>query len=200
MMEGNYSEALELLNAAENYPDNLGEGKLPGTQENDIHYFKGIVYSEIGEINQAKSLFVKATKGSSAPVQAIFYNDPQPDKIFYQGLAWLKLGNGEKAKNIFNGLIEFSSMHMNDQIRIDYFAVSLPDLLVFDQDLKQKNNIHCHYLNGLGNLGLQNQQMAKSSFKKVLWYDRNHQGAITHLNMIQFINLYGNNKNIVGAS
>ena len=88
---------------------------------------------------------------------------------------------------------------MHDEIKIDYFAVSLPDLLVFDQDLNKKNNIHCNYLLGLGNLGLDKQQQAEVSFKEVLEHDRNHQGAITHLNMIRFINNYGNNKKIMGA-
>ncbi len=38
-------------------------------------------------------VFQKATQGLSEPVQAIYYNDQQPDKIFYQELAWKKLGN-----------------------------------------------------------------------------------------------------------
>ncbi|HEX8332610.1 MAG TPA: tetratricopeptide repeat protein, partial [Segetibacter sp.] len=40
--ENDYAEALTLLDAAENYPSNLGEGKLYGVQENDILYLKGI--------------------------------------------------------------------------------------------------------------------------------------------------------------
>jgi tetratricopeptide (TPR) repeat protein len=124
-------------------------------------------------------------------VQAIFYNDPQPDKIFYQGLAWLRLGEQDKAEAIFNRLIRFAAEHMNDEIKIDYFAVSLPDLLVFDQDLNRKNKIHCHYLTGLGLLGLGDELGAEAAFKKALAEDHNHQGAITHLNMIPFLSRHG---------
>ncbi|HUQ96038.1 MAG TPA: hypothetical protein VM010_00125, partial [Chitinophagaceae bacterium] len=191
VLEGSFKEALDLLAATTHYPHNLGEGKLPGTQENDIHYLQALAYKNIGDTEKANALFCQATQGETEPVQAIFYNDPQPDKIFYQGLAWLQLGHPEKANLIFNRLIQFADAHQNDEIKIDYFAVSLPDLLVFDQDLNQKNNVHCQYLRGLGLLGLNKQPEAATAFKKVLAADHNHQGAITHLNLIPFLNKYG---------
>jgi tetratricopeptide (TPR) repeat protein len=184
---GRYEEALDLLIAAETYPENLGEGKLYGCQENDIHYLKGCAYDGLGQTDTARGYFERASKGLTEPVQAIFYNDQQPDKIFYQGLAWKKLGNYEKAEAIFNRLIEFGEQHLNDDVMIDYFAVSLPDLLVFDQDLNQRNKNHCHYLIALGNLGLNNTRVpvAEKYFKLVLDRDINHFGAALHLKMAQ---------------
>jgi tetratricopeptide (TPR) repeat protein len=185
--EGRNEKALELLTNVEAYPINLGEGKLYGTQENDIHYLQGCAYAAMGLEEKAKEKFIQATKGISEPVQAIFYNDPQPDKIFYQGLAWLKLGDKKKAKEIFEKLISFAAQHINDKIEIDYFAVSLPDLLVFDQDLSLKNKVHCEYLTGLGLLGLHKTEEAKIHFNKVLKENINHQGAEVHLKMIEFL-------------
>ena len=185
--KGEHERALQLLGKLENYPVNLGEGKLYGTQENDIHYVQGCAYQAMGKEEQATDKFINATKGISEPAQAIFYNDPQPDKIFYQGLAWLKLGNTEKANEIFNKLINFGNKHMDDKIKIDYFAVSLPDLLVFDQDLDIKNRIHCDYLIGLGYLGLGKDKLATDHFKKVLDKNINHQGTINHLKMVDFL-------------
>lgn len=184
--EGKFSEALKLLEQAEKYPHNLAEGKLPGVQENDIFYLKGCCYEEIGMPEKANEFFRKATVGISEPVQAIYYNDPQPDKIFYQGLAWRKLGNKEKADHIFRRLIEFGVQHMDDKIRIDYFAVSLPDLLVFDQDLDLRNRTHCHYLIALGNLGLNNgnAQEAEKHFNIVLENNCTHIGATVHKKML----------------
>ena len=46
---GEFEKALQLLHEAENYPDNLGEGKLFGAQENDIHYLKGLAYEQSGD-------------------------------------------------------------------------------------------------------------------------------------------------------
>ncbi|MCU7550074.1 DUF5107 domain-containing protein [Chitinophagaceae bacterium LB-8] len=188
---GDAKEALQLLEQAEIYPVNLGEGKLYGTQENDIHYLKGLAFEQLNVQKRAEEYFQKATEGISEPVQAIFYNDPQPDKIFYQGLAWMKLGENEKASAIFKKLISFGLDHIDDNISIDYFAVSLPDLLVFDADLNLRNRIHCLYLMGLGNLGLGNYhtESAEACLNEVLGLDVNHQGAGIHKRMIDFTSL-----------
>jgi len=185
--ESRYDEALNFLTEAGHYPDNLGEGKLYGAQENDIHYLTGCAYEGLRQVEHAHEFFKKATIGLTEPVQAIYYNDQQPDKIFYQGLAWKKLGQVSKAEKIFNRLISFGNLHMNDKIRIDYFAVSLPDLLVFDLDLNLRNRNHCHYLIGLGYLGLNHgkQQEAETHLDAILKNDINHFGAAIHKRMIQ---------------
>ena len=188
LSEGRNEYALQLLTEAETYPLNLGEGKLYGTQENDIYYLQGCAYEAMGLMPNAKEKFIQATVGISEPAQAIFYNDQQPDKIFYQGLAWMKLGDKEKAHKIFERLIDFGTAHITDNIEIDYFAVSLPDLLVFDQDLNIKNVIHCNYLIGLGMLGLGKIDVAKNCFIKILDININHQGAAIHLLMVDFLN------------
>jgi tetratricopeptide (TPR) repeat protein len=183
--ENKYNEALNFLKEAENYPENLGEGKLYNARENDLNYLKGCAYEGSGQLGKANEYFTLATEGMSAPGQAIYYNDQQPDKIFYQGLAWKKLGRFDKAEEIFNELITFGTSHLNDTIKIDYFAVSLPDLLVFDQDLDRRNKNHCLYLIGLGYLGLNNGKISEAiqHFDNVLLYDINHLGAQLHLKM-----------------
>jgi tetratricopeptide (TPR) repeat protein len=185
--KGKPQEALDLLNGTDKYPENLGEGKLFNTPENDIEYLKGIAHVLAGEQDKAIEYFIKATEGNDEPLQAIFYNDPQPDKIFYQGLAWLKLNDNQKANRIFNKFIEFGKEHMHDVISIDYFAVSLPDLLVFETDLNERNKIHCLYIMALGYLGLGNQYLdkARSLFDEILTLDKNHQGAIIHGKMLK---------------
>ena len=187
--EGDNEKALQLLAEAEHYPENLGEGKLPGAQENDIHYLKGLAYEQMGNEVAAKKYFLAATKGNHEPVQAIFYNDQQPDKIFYQGLAWIKLGYRDKAGAIFQRLIDFGREHLNDHVTIDYFAVSLPDLLVFDVDLNFRNRVHCLYLIALGELGLNTKSSTtiEASFEEVLQLDSNHQGALVHKKMVGFL-------------
>ena len=190
LLAENSAEAFDLLNTAENYPLNLGEGKLYGVQENDIFYLKGLAFEMKGDAASAESYFEQATVGLDAPVQAVFYNDQQPDKLFYQGLAWRKLHQSERAETLFTRLIQYGEAHLEDKIKLDYFAVSLPDMLVFDTDLDERNRIHCYYLMALGNLGLGNGRTheAIAYFDKVLEMDVNHQGAIIHRNMVDFLN------------
>jgi tetratricopeptide (TPR) repeat protein len=186
ILRQDYQQALELLSATEYYPENLGEGKLHGTQENDRHFLLGCVYEGLGEKDKAVELFTAATVGISQPAQAIYYNDPQPDKIIYQALAWVKLGKPEKAQSIFRSFIQFGNEHMEDKITIDYFAVSLPDMLVFDLDINHRNVIHCNYLIGLGYLGLGDEAAAGQWLGNVQQLDINHQGAAVHLQMKPF--------------
>ena len=141
--EGKYADAIKLLNECLVYPYHLGEGKLTGAQENDFHYWLGCAYEEMGDILQAKEYLKLAKEGLLEPTAAIFYNDQKPEKIFYQGLALLKLGLTDEAHNRFNRLIEYGEKHINDCIKLDYFAVSLPDLLIWEDDLTLRNRIHC---------------------------------------------------------
>lgn len=181
--EGEPKQAIELLTQAQVYPHNLGEGKLYGTQENDIFYLLGCAFDELGDPEQAIRCYQKATQGSTEPSAAIFYNDQQPDQIFYQGLAWRKLGEAESARQIFERLINYSLEHLNDKVKIDYFAVSLPNLLVFEDDLELRNKIHCYFMRGLGHLGMGSNDQANQAFTTVLSLDAEHLGAKQHLEL-----------------
>ena len=184
--EGRFFAAISLLKETDAYPHNLGEGRLPNTEENDILYYKGLAYDGLGETENARYAFEKATIGSSDPQQAYFYNDQQPDKILYQGLAWKALKNEKKARSCFNKLIKHGEKHLFDQCRIDYFAVSLPDLAIWDDDLNVRNLIHCKYVMGLGYLGLGEIVKASGFFKEVIALDINHQGAQIHLKIVNY--------------
>jgi hypothetical protein len=59
----------------------------------------------------------------------------------------------------------------------EFFAVSLPDFLVFEDDLNKRNTIHCLYMRGLGLIGLNKYEQAKIQLDEVLRLESNHQGA-----------------------
>ncbi|GHV47504.1 hypothetical protein FACS1894181_01090 [Bacteroidia bacterium] len=150
----NYEEVLRLIEECYLYPHNLGEGKLYGAQENDFDYYKGCALEGLGREEEAKACFEKASKGNYTLAAAMYYNDQKPDKIFYQGLALLKLGRTEEAKSRFQNLITYGEKHLSDTFKMDYFAVSLPDLQIWEDDMDKKNRTHCEYLIELGHLGL----------------------------------------------
>ena len=155
-----------------------------GTKENDIFYWLGIAYEGLGKVEPSQRYLHKATIGSDELEMALYYNDPQPDKIFYQGCSWLKLGEEDKAEAIFHRLIHYGESHLNDDIKLDYFAVSLPDLLIFESNLSEKNKINCQYLSALGYMGFEELDTAIGLFKKILLKDASHHGAKMHLELI----------------
>jgi len=179
-----YQQAIRQLEVAQTYPHNLGEGKLYGAQENDIFYWLGCAYEGLGKADEAKQCFKKATIGLSQPGAAMFYNDQQPDKIFYQGLAWQKLGDEAKATEIFTSLMKYGQEHINDEVQLDYFAVSLPNLLIFDDNLNLRNRIHCLYISGLGLVGLKKFKEAEQALNEVLELEATHLGAKIHKEMM----------------
>jgi tetratricopeptide (TPR) repeat protein len=182
---GQFYEAIECLESAQKYPNNLGEGKLFGTQENDIFYFLACAYEGLLQPEKAFYFLEKSTVGLAEPSAVMFYNDQQPDKIFYQGLSWQKLGKQDKANKIFTKLVNYGIEHRLDEVKIDYFAVSLPNLLIFDDDLNLRNKIHCMFIEGLGRLGLKQLENAKVLFEEILILNTEHLGAKTHLKMIK---------------
>ena len=179
-----FDEAIGLLKECYDYPHNLGEGKLRGAQENDFNYWMGCAFEGKGMADEAKRCFSLASEGLSEPCDAMYYNDQKPDKIFYQGLAWLKLGDKEEAGRRFNRLIEYGKANLDNNVKIDYFAVSLPDLLIWEDDLNRRNKVHCHYMMGLGYLGLGDSENAEKHLKAAQALDINHQGVQCHMAML----------------
>jgi tetratricopeptide (TPR) repeat protein len=183
LLEGKqYHRAIEHLAAAKVYPHNLGEGKLVGAQENQIDYYLGVAYEGLQDTEAAVKFFEKASKGLDEPAGAMYYNDQPADTIYYQGLALEKQGKQDEARGRFHKLYDYGEKHIFDEMKIDYFAVSLPDFLVFEEDLNKKNAVHCNYLMGLGSLGLGNLEKARVLFREALNADINHQGVRIHYN------------------
>ena len=175
---GQLQEARQNLENALIYPENLGEGKLEGTKDNNICYMLGLVCDKLNQKEEAQNYYRMATAGAEEVAGVMYYNDQPADMILFQGLAWEKLGETAKAKAKYAKLIDYGERHIDDPVKIEYFAVSLPDFLIFDEDLNMKNKAHCYYLLGLGNLGYGRKQEAERYFTKALQYEKYHQKAL----------------------
>ena len=159
----NDARAKQLLEECLVFPHHLGEGKLYGSQDNDFLYFLG--------------RYEEGTVGPTEPAAAMYYNDAKPDKIFYAALCYRKLGQEDKARSLFHKLINYGKQHIFDHVVMDYFAVSLPDLLVWEGDLDEPNRIHCLYMLALGYYGMGDKEKAMKYLAEVEKMDNNHLGA-----------------------
>ena len=180
MRQREYDRAIECLTRARSYPHNLGEGKLLTVPENDVFYYLGLAYELRGDGTTARHYYEAASRGLFEPASPKYYNDQPPESIFYQGLARENLGERELARSIFERLVAYGENHLHDEVTMDYFAVSLPNFLVFDDDLTLRNHIHCLYLIALGCLGLGDHHTAERFFDDILARDPNHLGAALH--------------------
>lgn len=175
-----YRETIDKLEAARCYPPHLGEDKLVGQKDNDILYWQGCCFEAMGQTDQARSCFESASQGGLELGAARYYNDQPPEMVFYAAMAQHQLGLADQATAVFERMIEFAQTHRSDQPQIDYFAVSLPDFLVFDQDLSAANHLHCLFMEGLGRLGLGRSDKADDLFDQVLASRPDHQPARFH--------------------
>ena len=166
--------AEELLCKALVFPENLGEGKLEGTKDNHLYYYMGEALEQQGRTEEAEECWHRAECGTDEPAGAMYYNDQPADMILYQGLAKKKLGDMAGANARFYRLLDYGERHLRDEVKMDYFAVSLPDFLIFDEDYTKKNQAHCYYLMALANIGLGNQEKAEEFLKKALVIEPSH--------------------------
>ena len=180
-----WSEAKEILEKALVYPENLGEGKLEGTKDNHIHYYLGLAKEHLGENEAAKEEYEAASIGTDEPAGMMYYNDQPADMIYYQGLAKEKLGLLVEAKSRYYRLLDYGERHLYDKMRVEYFAVSLPDFMIFDDDLDKRNKTHCYYLMGLGYLGLGDKEKAAEAFRNAMQLDPTHLNAGRYLKMAE---------------
>ena len=186
-------QAIRLLNECLEYPHHLGEGKLYGAQENDFYYLLGMAHNALGQKEKARECWEEATKGPQEPAAAMYYNDAKPDKIFYQGMALLKLGRKDEAHGRFYRLINYGKQHIFEKQVMDYFAVSLPDLLIWEgnaaghqlSELDQRNLIHCKYMLALGYYGMGDEAHALKYLEEVEALDINHQGIQQFRSLIE---------------
>ena len=184
MAGGDAAKAKGLLERALVFPHNLGEGKLEGAKDNNIYYYLGLCERALGHEEAASACFARAASGDEEPASAMYYNDQPAELILYQGLAARALGDDARASARFHKLIAYGEKHYYDEVKIDYFAVSLPDLQLFEDDLSLRSRAHCEYLIALGSYGLGDSARAEKCFDAALAIDCAHQGAILHKNLL----------------
>ena len=184
---GNAAKAKALLERALVFPHNLGEGKLEGAKDNNIYYYLGLCEKALGNEAAALAHLTRAAQGDEEPASAMYYNDQPAEMILYQGLAARALGDEARASARLHKLIAYGEKHYYDEVKIDYFAVSLPDLQLFDDDLTMRNRAHCDYLIALGSLGLGDRARAAKCFAAAKKIDCAHQGVILHEQLLNLI-------------
>ena len=187
LSEDRPAEAVKLLEECLVYPPHLGEGKLYGAQEQDFFYLLGRAFAHRAAMCETEDerleclsfshiYFEKASQGDLKPVAALYYNDAKPEKIFYQGLALKELGRTEEAVLKFQMLVDYGWQHQDDKVTMDYFAVSLPDLAIWDESLDTRNRVHCLFMQALGMLGFGKREEAEHCLSQATALDNSHVG------------------------
>ncbi len=151
LSKGDKHTAIEELKQAFSFPTSLGEGKLALDFDNDIWYMIGEIYESLGDNKNATYCFNMATQGEISIDIGMYYNDSPIIYQYYMAKAYKKMGDLDRASLIKQKLQSYYHAHFGKEFVIDYFAVSLPDMLIWEQDINNKNDAYCMYLLDLAN-------------------------------------------------
>jgi tetratricopeptide (TPR) repeat protein len=169
---GEAAHAVDHFSAALAAPLNLGEAKHLLANQSDIHFWLGCAFAQLGERAKAREHWF---------VAANFQGDFQEMSVrafseltYYSALAWEKLGQRAKAKKLFRDLLAYAQQLQITNAKIDYFATSLPTMLLFDDDLQFRQETTALFLQAQAHLGLGKKSSAKILLQKVLRRDPNH--------------------------
>ncbi|MDR1403573.1 MAG: DUF5107 domain-containing protein [Tannerellaceae bacterium] len=148
-----HESAIEELNAALLYPENLEVGKaLNDGRAAMIYYFIGQACDKLGRKKEAKSAYQKSVEAK---------NNTRADLIYYQAKAFEALGQTDKINGMFEDLIkQGESIIKNGATRT---GIGVEEVSTAGKYMSQG-----YYLQALGNKGLGNEEKSSELFRQAL--------------------------------
>ncbi|TWU67099.1 Tetratricopeptide repeat protein [Crateriforma conspicua] len=181
---GDAQSAHDHFTKAMETPDSLGEAYHPLQAQADVNYWIGRSLTAMGRDDEAVKHFqLSAEEEGDFSEMAVTQFSPL---TYYRGLSMCELGQRDEAAALFTQLRQFANEKIGEPAKIDYFATSLPNLLVFDEELQCRRDAENHFLAALACHGLCQcsadevetlMANAETHLKKVLEFDRSHQQA-----------------------
>jgi tetratricopeptide (TPR) repeat protein len=167
MNNGQNEAAIEELNTAMLYPENLEVGKPLDDERNAmLFYFIGKAYDKMNQKKKAEEFYGKSAQAKNTSHWA--------DLIYYQAKSYEELGTPEKASEMYKKLIDKGTLILEKG------EVS-SGLGVEDVSLKNKSLSDAHYLQALGYKGLGDDNKAKNLFQNALKEYKNNLWAKLYL-------------------
>lgn len=171
-----YLAALEHFSSAMMTPDSLGEAYHPLQAKADVNYWKGCAFRALGRDQEAEDCFTEsAEEAGDFAEMAVIDHSPMS---YYKGLSLQELGKKKQAETLFLSLLEFGKTGLTKAAKIDYFATSLPNLLVFDEDLQQKRDAEQHLLIAMAYQGLGQEEKSLRHLEEVWQFTNSNQDAV----------------------
>lgn len=129
-------KALDHFKKALDTPDNLGEKYHFLQAKADVLFWQGQALRTLGEEAAAKEK-LEAAATESGDFQSMEVTEFS-ELTVYKALALRELGREDEANAVIEAMIDYAKAEMSVPAKIDYFATSLPNLLVFEEDLNSE--------------------------------------------------------------
>lgn len=172
LQRGDVDLAIRLFECALDSPENLGEARHLLANYSNVHFWAGIALRAAGDLGNAERHLTLAAAAKNDFQQMSVR--PFSEMTFYTAMAIEQLGDGEKARDMLQQLMRYARRLAREEPEIDYFATSLPTMLLFDEDLKQRNLLTARLLEAQARYGLCQKKRARALINQILDQDPNH--------------------------
>ena len=174
-----FDQARALFESAMTSPPNLGETPHLLANQSDSRYWLGCACARLGDQTSARQHWLAAAKfkGDFQEMSVCAFSE----MTFYSAQSLKRLGQNAKTSALFRDLLAFATELQKKKTQIDYFATSLPAMLLFDDDLQFRQETTARFLQAQARLGLGQKTKARSLLRTVLRRDPNHAMAADFL-------------------
>jgi tetratricopeptide (TPR) repeat protein len=172
-----YEEAIGHLKDALNPPNSLGEARHLLANTSHIYYWLGRAYEAMGKEEESVKSYERAAN-QRTDFQGMSVQ-PFSEATYWSGLSLQRLNQMQEAHDGFEAMLTYGKELEQEKAKIDYFATSLPALLLFEDDLDERQTIVARLLQAAALTGLGNLAEALPLLDWILTADPNNLFAIS---------------------
>ncbi len=175
LADGDAGSAVELARAALRAPENLGEARHPLANASDVHLLLGDAQAAAGRPEDALESWTRAAeaRGDFEGMSVRSFSG----QTYHSALALRRLGREAEAKRLLKDLLGHARELAGIEAKIDYFATSLPTMLLFEDDLTARQRNTAWFMEAQALVGLGDKEGAAERLRAVLAADPSHAEA-----------------------
>jgi tetratricopeptide (TPR) repeat protein len=172
LASGDPSAARRQFEVALAAPENLGEAKHLLANQSDLHFWLGEACAAEGDHAVARRHWREAAefKGDFQEMSVRTFSE----LTYYSALAWRRLGRRKRAEHLLRDLLAYARTMAKTPAKLDYFATSLPTMLLFTDDLERRQETTAIFLEAQAHLGLGRTTVARRLLCEILRRDPSH--------------------------
>jgi Tfp pilus assembly protein PilF len=162
--------------AALHPPETLSEARHPLANHGDILYWLGMAESANGNRMAAESWWRRAVR-QKGDFQQMSVRSVS-EMTCWTALSLFRLGRTHEGEALLRQVLDYADELERTEPKIDYFATSLPAMLLFEDDLRRRADATAAFLRAQAMAGMGRLEEAAAALERVRDLDRNHSGAI----------------------
>jgi tetratricopeptide (TPR) repeat protein len=169
---GSADSAIACFEAADHPPQTLNEARHLLANSSNIEFWLGEAWAAAGDPERARQHWQKAERqrGDFQQMQLRAYSE----MTYWSAMALRRLGREQEAASLFGEILAYAESLEKEIPKIDYFATSLPTMLLFEEDLQKRQHITATFLRAQALLGLGRKVEACAALDEVIRLDRSH--------------------------